>query len=674
MAIFTGFTPASDYGCILNVGVTGGQVGLTNVLGQVQDAYGHGTPLSLSTIAINIARSGYTFSLDGTAVTAQAVDINSMCLPNPIALGTSAITVPRGTTSDRTGGPVDGMIRYNTDIMNFEGYVNGSWLVIPAGSSLINSIVGTANQINVSGTTSVTLSLAPNVSGITSLTAGNIEIAVVGTNQINTLNNAPIVFNVDIALENKALTFFDSTGIGFASIEAPSGDFSGNVTYSLPPDAPAINGYVLSSTTAGVMSWVANSAGSVVSVSGTSNQIDSTGGASPVLSLSSTVLFPGTAAIDNGAAFTFFDSTGVGYASLKAPAATYSSNIDYSLPVAPPALNGYVLSATTAGVMSWIPASSGTVTSVSATLPLISSGGVAPVISMQGLIGLAQGDLIYGDAAANTFARLAKDANATRYLSNQGTSNGPSWAQIALSTGVNGILPGANGGTGVANTGSTITIGGNVTFSGAHTFTGTLSADTSVTFPTSGTLSTSTGTVTSITAGTNLTGGTITASGTIALSATPTVTSIAFSPTTGGIVGTATNDSAGAGYVGEFISSVIASGSATAVAINTPVNLTSISLTAGDWDVWGNFSFVSSGTGSTNFAGWLSSTSATLPDASIYMSIASAGGAILTNSGFVVPQQRFSLAGTTTIYISVYNTAASGSGAACGGIYARRVR
>jgi hypothetical protein len=50
------------------------------------------------------------------------------------------------------------------------------------------------------------------------------------------------------------------------------------------------------------------------------------------------------------------------------------------------------------------------------------------------------------------------------------------------------VVTGALGGTGVANTGSTITIGGNVTFSGAFTFTGTITANTSVTFPTSGTL------------------------------------------------------------------------------------------------------------------------------------------------------------------------------------------
>src|SRR4029077_4302598 len=53
-----------------------------------------------------------------------------------------------------------------------------------------------------------------------------------------------------------------------------------------------------------------------------------------------------------------------------------------------------------------------------------------------------------------------------------------------------GVIAGQYGGTGVSNTGKTITLGGNITFSGAFTFTGTLTGDTGVTFPTSGTLAT----------------------------------------------------------------------------------------------------------------------------------------------------------------------------------------
>ena len=59
------------------------------------------------------------------------------------------------------------------------------------------------------------------------------------------------------------------------------------------------------------------------------------------------------------------------------------------------------------------------------------------------LSGLLQGDLLYGSASA-TLAALVKDANATRYLSNTGTSNNPAWAQVNLANGVTGDLPFAN--------------------------------------------------------------------------------------------------------------------------------------------------------------------------------------------------------------------------------------
>lgn len=55
----------------------------------------------------------------------------------------------------------------------------------------------------------------------------------------------------------------------------------------------------------------------------------------------------------------------------------------------------------------------------------------------------AQGDIIYG-SAINTLTALAKDINATRYLSNTGASNNPAWAQVNLANGVTGDLPYAN--------------------------------------------------------------------------------------------------------------------------------------------------------------------------------------------------------------------------------------
>src|SRR3990167_8429949 len=72
----------------------------------------------------------------------------------------------------------------------------------------------------------------------------------------------------------------------------------------------------------------------------------------------------------------------------------------------------------------------------------------AELTSLAGL-GVVQGDLIFA-SAPDTYSRLAKDANATRYLSNTGASNDPAWAQVDLTNGVTGILPVANGGTGTA--------------------------------------------------------------------------------------------------------------------------------------------------------------------------------------------------------------------------------
>jgi len=53
-----------------------------------------------------------------------------------------------------------------------------------------------------------------------------------------------------------------------------------------------------------------------------------------------------------------------------------------------------------------------------------------------------------------------------------------------------GVLIGANGGTGVANTGKAITLGGSLTLSGAHDLTLTQTGATNVTLPTTGTLAT----------------------------------------------------------------------------------------------------------------------------------------------------------------------------------------
>lgn len=57
--------------------------------------------------------------------------------------------------------------------------------------------------------------------------------------------------------------------------------------------------------------------------------------------------------------------------------------------------------------------------------------------------GVVQGDLLFG-SGEDTLSKLAKDTDATRYLSNTGTDNNPAWAQVDLSNGVTGDLPVTN--------------------------------------------------------------------------------------------------------------------------------------------------------------------------------------------------------------------------------------
>jgi hypothetical protein len=57
-------------------------------------------------------------------------------------------------------------------------------------------------------------------------------------------------------------------------------------------------------------------------------------------------------------------------------------------------------------------------------------------------------------------------------------------------------------------------------------------------------------------------------------------------PLPGNLPATATNDDAVAGNLGEVIESEVAVGSALALTTDTPLTITSITLTAGDWEVW----------------------------------------------------------------------------------------
>lgn len=79
-----------------------------------------------------------------------------------------------------------------------------------------------------------------------------------------------------------------------------------------------------------------------------------------------------------------------------------------------------------------------------------------------------------------------------------------------------------------------------------------------------------------------------------------------------GITGTTTNDSANAGAVGEMLKATVASGSGISQVTATPINITSLSLTPGDWEVTGACDRTLTGVTATIYSCSLSGTTGTL--------------------------------------------------------------
>jgi len=182
-------------------------------------------------------------------------------------------------------------------------------------------------------------------------------------------------------------------------------------------------GQVLQSNATSAPTWVTPNAGTVTSVSGTTGRITSTGGATPVIDLTSGVATPGT---------------------------TGSSSL---IPVITIDTYGRVTSITTAA------APQGTVTSVSGTSPVASSGGATPAISLSAA---------YGDTLNPYASKTAKYVLAAP----NGADGVPTFRALVASD-----VPALSYVTSVGGTGTVngITLTGTVTSSGNLTLGGTLS-------------------------------------------------------------------------------------------------------------------------------------------------------------------------------------------------------
>ena len=137
------------------------------------------------------------------------------------------------------------------------------------------------------------------------------------------------------------------------------------------------------------------------------------------------------------------------------------------------------------------------------------------------------------------------------------------------------------------------------------------------------------------------------------------------------VIGTPTGDNANAGFLGEYQSN---STSNTGLTTGAPANATSISLTAGDWDVQGVVQFSPGATTTiAQQAAGISSTSATFGGVGTYTSFIltfSTG----TNSAFASPVVRISLSSAATVYCVAMAQFGVSTMTCNGFIRARRVR
>lgn len=143
----------------------------------------------------------------------------------------------------------------------------------------------------------------------------------------------------------------------------------------------------------------------------------------------------------------------------------------------------------------------------------------------------------------------------------------------------------------------------------------------------------------------------------------------------GGIAGVTSGTASAAGQIGQLIESTVASGSAVSLVSGTAKDVTSISITAGDWDVWGTVCTFTGGTTTvSSVAGSINTTSATLPpppNSGMYFNMTAP---FTTGQGacFSLGQGVKNVSVTTTLFLVAYSVFGTSTQGAYGYIAARR--
>jgi hypothetical protein len=217
-----------------SIAVSGAGLSVSNA-----DGTGGNPTLALSGIAASVANLGGTGILalnsNGTAVagrnitgTADQISVSNgsgasgnptiAIADNPVLPGTGAVTVPVGNNAQQPLGS-NGQIRYNVDLLAYEGYTNGSWEAFSTiGGGLVTSFSAGSTGLTPASATSGTvvlggilnpLSGGTGVSGLTGYVYGNGSSAMTASSTIPTTDLSGTISNAQLA--NSSLTVNGTT-------------------------------------------------------------------------------------------------------------------------------------------------------------------------------------------------------------------------------------------------------------------------------------------------------------------------------------------------------------------------------------------------------------------------------------------------------------------------------